>query len=77
MTKAEIKYLQNMLEEINAQISSVEELHDKYEEEYDNRSERWQESEKGEAFYEMVENLDSLMQSLDEARDYLEDILND
>ena len=40
---------------------------------YDNRSERWQESEKGEEYEEMISALEDAASSVQDAIDYLSD----
>ena len=75
MTKAEQMTIRNMIDTIESFRYTIEEIHDRDEATYDSRSERWQDSDKGEAFCEMVESLDDAMQALDEAKDYLEEAI--
>lgn len=43
---------------------------------YDNRSEKWQESEKGEAAKEEIDSLDEIVDYLESAISNLEDLIN-
>lgn len=65
MTKAklskEVTALRSKLEEFK---SEVEALRDTAQEYADDRSEKWQESEAGEAYQALIENLDSAVDGL-------------
>ena len=76
MKKSVKNELAGMMETLEALQSRVEEIHNDEEEAWEAHSESWQESERGEAAYDVIDNLDSLMQSIEEARDALEEVLN-
>ena len=51
---------------ISEALSCFEEMKDSLQEKYDAKSEKWQESEVGEAFYGVIESLESVVDSLRE-----------
>ena len=53
-----INRLNKLKTEIEAVLSELQRLKDKYQDLYDKRSERWQESEKGEECQEKIDHLD-------------------
>ena len=68
--KKEIKKIWSEL--VDAQ-AALEDLAVGAQDTFDNRTERWQESEKGEEYSEMISALEDAAGSVQEAIDYLED----
>ena len=71
-TRKEIEKLTESLDEIKC---AIEEMRDDEECKFDNMPEGLQESERGEAMQEAIDNLESASSSLEEAIDYLNEIL--
>jgi hypothetical protein len=61
------KQLQTIFEEITAIQDRLLEIINTQEEIHDGRSEKWQESEKGEAFMSQIELLNEIHENLDNA----------
>ena len=64
------------MEAIDRLMDDIEEVQNEEQEAYDNMPENLQESERGEAIQEAIDNLDSAWSSLEEAKDTLEEIIN-
>ena len=64
------------MEAIDRLMDDIEEVQNEEQEAYDNMPENLQESERGEAMQEAIDNLDSAWSSLEEAKDTLEEIIN-
>ena len=63
-----IEKVGRMLEELLEEITALQE---EEQEAYENMPESLQSSERGEAMYEAIENLESAVQSIEEANEYL------
>lgn len=88
MTKYEIRTLKKFADDAEAIITKIQELKEQMDtlketcqETWDSRSERWQESEKGEEAQDKIDNLDGLSDYLDttesELANFIDDIAND
>lgn len=71
MNKQRRKALDTLYRKIEELRQEVEEVMDEEQDSYDNLPENLQGSERGEAMYEAIDNLDSACRSLDEAMDYI------
>ena len=71
-TRKEIEKLTESLDEIKC---AIEQMQYDEEEKFDNLPESIQDSERGDEFQEAIENLESAASSLEEAIDYLNEIL--
>ncbi|MEI6061244.1 MAG: hypothetical protein WCR72_11075 [Bacteroidota bacterium] len=56
--------MKTLLIELEKVAERLSVLKDQRQEIFDNRSERWQESEKGEAFQEITDEIDNLLDSI-------------
>ena len=77
MKKEQIADLQKaarLLEEAQNLISGVRENLQEY---YDDRSEAWQESERGEEFQERIDSVANVYDEVETAFDYLTDIIEE
>ena len=70
--RKELQGYANSLEEIKR---AIEEMRDDEECKFDNMPEGLQESERGEAMQEAIDNLESASSSLEEAIDYINEII--
>lgn len=67
------KKIQKIWDRLEAIRDELESLEAEAQDTYDNRSERWQESEKGEEYSEMISALVDAAGSVQDAMDYLEE----
>lgn len=74
MNKQQRKELQGYVESLDEIKCAIEEMMDEEQDKFDNMPEGLQESERGEAMQEAIENLESASSSLEEAIDYLNEI---
>ena len=74
MNKQNRKKLQGYVESLEEIKSAIEEMRDDEECKFDNMPEGLQESERGDAMQEAIENLESASSSMEEAIDYLNEI---
>jgi hypothetical protein len=73
MKAADKKLLDKCISEIEEVMASVETIRDRLQEEYDGKSEKWQEGEKGEALSQLITDLSAITEEhLTSARDELE-----
>lgn len=70
-TKKELNEIMKQLQNLKEQ---VELIRDDAQEEYDNHSETWQESEKGEKLYEDIDYLESAMSDIETAIDSISEV---
>jgi hypothetical protein len=66
------KKLKSIFAKFEGLKADLEEIHSKAQDTYDGRSEKWQESEKGQAEYERISNLESAMSDLENAMECLD-----
>lgn len=71
MNKQRRKALDTLYQKIEALSQELNEVLDAEQEAYDNLPESLQESERGEAMYEAIDNIESALSSLEEAQDYI------
>lgn len=55
-----LKKIKNLIEELKSDLSKIEEKKEAKENIFEDRTENWQESEKGEAFREEIQELEDL-----------------
>ena len=67
------KKIQKILGKLEEIHKELEILQEEMQDTYDNRSERWQESEKGEEYMEQIDALEDAASSVRDAIDYLSD----
>lgn len=67
MNKSDLKMLAAILAQIEEAKETVETIRDAARETFDNRSEKWQESDKGQEASEECDRLDALCDALDSA----------
>lgn len=72
MNRERRKVIKELIIELEDLYSQLEEVKDEEQESYDNLPENLQESSRGEAASEAIDNLESALSSIDEAREYLE-----
>lgn len=70
MNKARRAALEKLYVKISALRAEAEEIRDEEQEAFDNMPESFQESERGEAAQNAIENLDALVSSLEEAEEF-------
>ena len=75
MNKQQRKELQGYAESLEEIKCAIEEMREDEECKFDNMPEGLQESERGEAMQEAIDNLESASSSLEEAIDYLNEII--
>lgn len=75
MNAKQRKELQGYVESLEEIKCAIEEMRDDEECKFDNMPEGLQESERGEAMHEAIDNLESASSSLEEAIDYLNEIV--
>ena len=71
MNKQRRKELDTLFHKIEALSDELSDVLNEEQEAYDNLPEGLQESEKGEAMQEAIDNLESALSSLEEAQDYI------
>lgn len=76
MNKQRRKVLEEIIEEMDALLTKLEDVKAEEEEAYDNMPESFQEGEKGERMQEAIDNMDSAYSGLEEARDSLQEVLD-
>lgn len=64
------------MEQIDQLMDDLEEVQNEEQESLDNLPEQFQEGERGEIMQNAIDNLDSAWSSLEEAKDTLEEIIN-
>lgn len=70
------KKIDKITDKLIALQEELEEMAQEAQETYDNRTERWQESEKGEAYADMISALEDAANSVHDAYDYLSDYID-
>ena len=75
MNKQNRKELQGYVDSLDEIKCAIEQMQCDEEEKFDNLPEGIQDSERGEEFQEAIENLESSASSIEEAIDYLNEIL--
>lgn len=75
MNKARRKWLQSVIEQLEAQKTEIESIQEEEQEAYDNMPESLQDSERGQAMYECVSDLESERDSLEDVAQNLQEIL--
>lgn len=75
MNAKQRKTLQGYVESLDEIKNAVDEMAEEEQDKYDNMPEGLQESERGEAIQEAIGNLESASSSLEEAIDYLNEII--
>lgn len=76
MNKDVRKEIQELIEQLDAIKTRVEELRDDEDNKYSNLPDSLQNSEKGEKMQEAIDNLDSASGSIEEAMDFLQEAMN-
>lgn len=76
MNQQRRKRLNKIMEQIDLLMDDLEEIQSEEQEAFDNMPEQFQEGERGEAMQEAIDNLDNAWSSLEEAKDTLEEIIN-
>lgn len=76
MNKDVRKEIQDLIEQLDAIKTRVEELRDDEDDKYSNLPDSLQSSEKGEKMQEAIDNLDSASGSIEEAMDFLQEAMN-
>jgi hypothetical protein len=77
MKTTDIKMLNASIAEAEAIIEKITRLRDTLQEQYDNKSEKWQESEKGEAANTAIEELTGALDNLESAKDSLGNVVSE
>ena len=67
-----IKKLKSIFAKLEDIKATLEEIHDKAETTYGNRSAKWQEGDEGQIEYERISNLESAMSDLENAMENLD-----
>jgi uncharacterized protein YukE len=67
MNKAQQKRLSAVVSSLEAAEAEIEAVKDELQEDFDNRSERWQEGEKGEALQAAIDALNEEQEKVNEA----------
>jgi len=75
MNAKQRKTLQGYVESLDEIKCAIDEMAEEEQDKYDNMPEGLQESERGEAMQEAIDNLESASSSLEEAIDYLNEII--
>ena len=75
MNKQNRKDIEKLIEKLDEVKTDLEFMQEDEESKYDNLPEGIQDSERGEAMQEAIENLESAVSSIEEAIDYLNEIL--
>ena len=75
MNKARRKAIEKISEQLEELQAELQELRDAEEEAYDNLPESLQEGEKGDAMQEAIDNMESADSSIQDAIDYLGELL--
>lgn len=75
MNKNDRRQLGELVEKLDEIKCAIEEMRDDEECKFDNMPEGLQESERGEAMQEAIDNLESASSSLEDAIDYLNEII--
>lgn len=76
MNKDVRKKIQDLIEQLDAIKTRVEELRDDEDNKYSNLPDSLQSSEKGEKMQEAIDNLDSAFGSIEETMDFLQEAMN-
>ena len=71
MNNTRRKALRDILDQLEALKTSIEDFQEEEQEAFDNLPEGLQDSEKGETMYNAIDNLESALSSLEEAQDYI------
>lgn len=77
MKKAQLKRIRKIQEIISGCYSDLEEIQEELQESFDNKSENWQESEKGEEAQEEIDSVEELKDNCDSLQSDIEDFLNE
>ena len=75
MNAMQRKTLQGYVESLGEIKNAIDEMTEEEQDKYDNMPEGLQESERGEAMQEAIDNLESASSSLEEAIDYINEIV--
>lgn len=74
MTPKDKKELDKAIELINKGTATVDDLYIRLDEEYNNKPEKWQESDKGAEMQEIIESLDAIKSDLENLLGDLEEL---
>lgn len=74
MKAATQKKIAKIYEHIEKELEALQTIADEMHDYYDERSEKWQESENGEAYYDEMETVDNVVSSLEDAVNDLSDL---
>ena len=75
MNKSQQKRLNDIASAIELAKSDLETLKDEIEEAYDGKSEKWQESEKGQEASQEKDNIENALSELETARDSVQSLV--
>lgn len=73
LTSKEMRLLKDAINTLESLLEKVEERVEKRTETFDNRSEKWQESETGEAYQYETDELEDFRNEIENALDYVRD----
>lgn len=72
MKKTDVKLVAAIIGDLEEKIAKLTDLRDDAQNQYDNKSEKWQESEKGEQAMEQIDYLTNACDGLESVKDDLE-----
>ena len=70
------KKLKNVIDNLNAALSSIEEIKDEEQDSYDNLPEGIQDGERGDQMQENIDNLDTAYNDLDDVITELQEVID-
>lgn len=77
MNKSRRSRLDKILEQIDDLLYDINSIRDEEEEAYENLPESIQDSDRGQAMYDAIDNLEEAINSLEEVEDYINDAKGD
>lgn len=76
MNKDQKEKLEAVVIRLSDDIELLEEIQNDWQEVFDERSEKWQESEKGEKWSDRIDDLSTSIEEMQSAMENIDDILN-
>lgn len=76
MNKERRKRIEAIMDALSQAYGELEELRDEEDEAYDNLPENFQEGSRGEAMQEAIDNMETALAAVEEAKDALEEAIN-
>ena len=76
MNKERRKRIEAIMDALSQAYGEIEEIRDEEEDAYDNLPENFQEGSRGDAMQDAIDNMETALAAVEEAKDTLEEVIN-